>query len=747
MANFARHFIAAVLLLITSTRPASAQNAGSIPIITSRFITCDDPAYKASGYDDSKWETLKTGIVWQEQGHEDYHGYAWYRIHVKIPGELKEKGFWKDSLRIFLAHVNDVDETFLNGKRIGHIGSFPDEPGGYVSKWPAIREYHVSVSDEAIKWDADNVIAVRVYDGGGSGGIFMGQPYVDMLEKINGIQIESPETEFISPEKVSSRLSVANRYNTAVSGIFRYTIFDAATGRSIGGKKQKLTLRPFEVHQLNISVPQKPGIELNASFTEEKSGYTANIRKTFPYILTPPVSLIPRINGPAVFGVQAGHPLLYKIPATGERPIQYSAAGLPAELQLNAITGIITGSIAREGNYPVRLTVKNKRGSADRLFTIHVGKPIALTPPMGWNSWNCWGLSVSDAKVRSSAQALIDKGLIDHGWTYINIDDGWEAAKRAPDGSIVSNEKFPDMKGLGDFLHNRGLKFGIYSSPGVLTCGGYIGSYKHELSDANTYAGWGIDYLKYDLCSYLDSMHNKESLREHEVPYEIMRDALAKQNRDIVYSMCQYGLKSVWKWGREMDGNSWRTTEDIEDTWQSLYAIGFGQDSLGPYAGPGGWNDPDMLIVGMVGWGENLHPTRLTPDEQYTHISLWSLLSAPLLIGCDISRLDRFTTSLLSNDEVIAIDQDILGKQARRLINKDSIQVYVKDLADGNRAVGIFNTSNVYKKYTFHSSELGLENVSQIRDVWRQKNIAVHEGSIEETLPPHGVFLFTLKNR
>lgn len=741
---FSKYRIMFFLLVFIIPVGTMAQNPGNIPLMNAKFITGDNPAYQSVSFDDTQWETQRLGTVWQEQGHPDYHGFAWYRIHVVIPSSLKEKGYWKDSLRIYLAHVNDVDETFLNGKKIGHIGAFPGEPGGYISKWPAEREFHLPINDNSIKWDKENVIAIRVYDGGGTGGIFMGKPYIDVLEKINGVQIDNKEIKYLSAEKAQTNLTISNDYGTTINGTLLYTITDMSENKEILNKKLPLILNPFEKKQYSIPVPNKEGIVLNVSFKENTSGLTKANNETIPYILTPPESLIPKINGARVFGVQPGHPFLFKIPATGLSPLTYSASDLPQGLNLNQKTGIITGKILKEGDYKVNLLVKNKKGSDHKELLIKVGNVLALTPPMGWNSWNCWGISVSDAKVRQSAQAMIDKGLINHGWTYINIDDGWESPERADNGDIRTNEKFPDMKKLGDFLHGNGLKFGIYSSPGPLTCGGYTGSYKHELSDAQSYASWGIDYLKYDLCSYLDMMPDKRSLEQHMVPYEIMRDALNKQNRDITYSLCQYGMEDVWKWGRKVNGNLWRTTGDITDTWESLYSIGFGQDKLYPFAGPGGWNDPDMLVIGMVGWGENLHPTGLTPDEQYTHVSMWSLLSAPLLIGCDISRLDQFTLNLITNDEVLSIDQDALGKEAQRLLNKDSIQVYVKELSDGNHAIGVFNIGHSYKNFSLSFDEIGLPGKYIVRDVWRQRNRQDKSNRIEIKVPPHGVFLAKL---
>jgi alpha-galactosidase len=309
----------------------------------------------------------------------------------------------------------------------------------------------------------------------------------------------------------------------------------------------------------------------------------------------------------------------------------------------------------------------------------------------------------------------------------------------------VTNSKFPNMKDLGDWLHTKGLKFGIYSSPGTLTCGGYLGSYTHELQDASTYASWGIDYLKYDWCSYERVHGGKDTtLASYMKPYIVMQKALRSQNRDIVYSLCQYGMKDVWKWGDKVDGNCWRTTGDIDDSWESLKSIGFNQGKMSPYAKPGRWNDPDMLIVGEVGWGPSLHPTRLTPDEQYTHISLWCLLSSPLLIGCDISKMDDFTLNLLTNDEMIEINQDILGKQATRLIKTPSAQVWVKQLSDGSRVIGLFNLSDEYRVIEIPRKELNLSSAFILRDCWRQKDL----GSFNEyktRVPPHGVTVLKIK--
>ncbi len=504
-------------------------------------------------------------------------------------------------------------------------------------------------------------------------------------------------------------------------------------------------------------------IELSKNISPEDI-VTKKIYK--PYILTPPPPSTPRINGAEVFGVRPGHPFLYTIAATGERPIKYSAENLPDGLKLDTTTGIITGTMEKKGDYVTTLIAENKLGKTERKFTIKVGNLICLTPPMGWNSWNCWATSVDAQKVKAAADAMVKTGLINHGWTYINIDDSWSIKPGSKDsllsgqprdknGMINSNKKFPDMKKLADYVHSKGLKIGIYSSPGPLTCAGYTASYKYEYKDAERFAQWGFDYLKYDWCSY-DTIAKNHSLPELQKPYKLMRDALNKVNRDIVYSLCQYGMGDVWKWGSKVGGNLWRTTGDISDNWSSMAGIGFNQAGHAKYAGPGHWNDPDMLVVGLVGWGPNLHPTKLTPDEQYTHISLWSLLSAPLLIGCDLSKIDKFTLSLLSNDDVIAVDQDPLGKQASRIYDKDGKQIWVKDLQDGSKAVGLFyvgkkpqKPSDYFNwtgkqgkaKIVLTAGELGFTGMLKARDLWRQKDLGVFKNKFVAEIPYHGVVL------
>jgi len=726
---------------------AGAQHKDATILPAAQFTTGNDPAWSSLSFDDKGWKTIQTGTVWQAQGFPDYHGYAWYRIHVSIPSALKQKAFWKDSLRLFLAHVNDVDETYINGVKIGKIGAFPDDPGGYISQWPAIREYHIACDNPAIRWDGENIIAIKVYDGGGTGGIFMGIPYLDMLERTDGLEMNMPADSIrYDGGNALVPLILTNRFSTSFTGILKVHIRDVAAGRDFAQKEIRQNISPFKQTMLRFTVPNRPGVEIDYSFTQSGTTLVIAHRQTMPYILTPKPSPQPRINNAAVIGVHPGSPFLFKIAATGKKPLKYEAQALPPGLKIDAATGIISGKLADSGTHHVHITVSNAIGKAHQLLTIRVGKELALTPPMGWNSWNCWGINVSADKVKSSAQALIRKGLIDYGWTYINIDDGWEAPHRAADSSIVPNEKFSDMRGLGNWLHEKGLKFGIYSSPGPRTCGGFLGSYRNEEQDAAAYASWGIDYLKYDWCSYDGIAGNDTALSTYIHPYTVMDEALGRQGRDIIYSLCQYGLRDVWKWGRQVHGQCWRTTEDIEDTWKSFTGIGFNQARLYPYAGPGHWNDPDMMIVGKVGWGQNLHATRLTPDEQYTHVSLWCLLSAPLLIGCDLSSLDAFTLNLLTNSEVLAIDQDMLGRQAQRILEKDSSQVWVKELADGSRAVGIFNIGDTYRTVKLAWKDLGMHDGQHVRDLWRQKDLGQIKDAYTPLLPPHGVALIRLLN-
>jgi alpha-galactosidase len=360
---------------------------------------------------------------------------------------------------------------------------------------------------------------------------------------------------------------------------------------------------------------------------------------------------------------------------------------------------------------------------------------LARTPPMGWNSWNHFHRNVDDATIRAQAEAMVSSGMRDAGYVYINIDDTWEG-ERDSQGFIHPNSKFPDMKALADFVHSKGLKLGIYSSPGAKTCAGYEGSLGHELQDAQTYASWGIDYLKYDLCGLRDQMKAAPTPEAaHKVmvdAYIKMRDALRSTGRPIVYSLCQYGEDAVWKWGASVGGNLWRTTGDISDNYTRMADIGFGQAGLAPFAGPGHWNDPDMLEVG------NGH---MNDDEYRTHMSLWAILAAPLLAGNDLTSMTPETVALLTNKEVIAVDQDPLGKEGDRVYAEGPIEVWSRPLAGGALAVGIFNRQQrpMVAHVDFH--KLGFAKGVNARDLWQHKDLGRLSPRYDAAIPAHGVLM------
>ena len=362
---------------------------------------------------------------------------------------------------------------------------------------------------------------------------------------------------------------------------------------------------------------------------------------------------------------------------------------------------------------------------------------VAATPPMGWNSWNHFAGRVDDADVRAAADALVSSGMREAGYIYVNIDDTWEGQRDAQ-GEIQSNSKFPDMKALADYVHSKGLKLGIYSSPGPKTCAGYEASYGHEEQDAKTYASWGIDYLKYDLCSFRDIM-DKESGGNPEKAFEIekaayvkMRKALEATGRPIVFSLCQYGWNDVWKWGPEVGGNLWRTTGDINDSYARMGEIGFAQAGLAKYAGPGHWNDPDMLEVGNGG---------MTFDEYKTHMTLWSILAAPLIAGNDLSKMTPETLALLDNHEVIAVDQDRLGREGDRVWAEGPREIWAKPLSGGAKAVGLFNRAETPRTISLTLSAVGFGNQAKLRDLWAGKDVEAKDGVYSVVVPAHGAVM------
>ena len=505
---------------------------------------------------------------------------------------------------------------------------------------------------------------------------------------------------------------------------------------------------------------------INEGFTP---GYIPN--KDPQIILTPAQKNTPQINTANVFGARPGNPFLLKVATTGQRPMQFSAVNLPTGLKISAETGIITGTVKQRGNYEVILKAKNKLGESTKKLIIKIGDTIALTPPIGWNGWNSWEAEIDQEKVLASANAMVKTGLADHGWTYINVDDAWMGKRGGPDTALQPNDKFPDLKGMIDQIHSMGLKAGLYSTPYIASYGGYVGAssdyptggethelfkpyrqpysrigkYKFEPNDARQMAAWGVDFLKYDW-------------RIDVASTERMSTALKNSGRDIVLSLSNNApFEKVTDWVRL--SNMYRTGPDIKDSWTSLFNTAFVLDKWSPYTGPGHWGDADMMILGDVSIGPVMHPTRLTPNEQYSHVSIFSLIASPMLIGCPIERLDPFTLNLLSNDEVIAINQDPLGKAARLILEKDGFQVWKRELENGDYALGIFNIGGYGKTpqsffrwgneqpktFTLNFNEIGLVGNFKVRDVWRQKDLGAFKGSISTLIPHHGVMMFRLK--
>ena len=471
-----------------------------------------------------------------------------------------------------------------------------------------------------------------------------------------------------------------------------------------------------------------------------------------PEIRTPAAPPTPRINGPGIFGVRPEHPFLYHIPVTGTRPMEYSADNLPDGLALDAKTGNITGSLKAAGTFTVILHAKNALGTADRKFKIVAGETIALTPPMGWNSWNHYASRISQDLVLQNAQAVASSGLIDHGWSYMNIDDTWQGARGGPFNAIQGNEKFPDIKALCDAVHALGLKIGIYSTPWTTSYANHIGGsaenpagtwtppavtkkgrinnktmpwaigqFHFATNDAAQWAAWGIDYLKYDW--------NPIELPETQE----MAEALRHSGRDIVFSLSN-NMNITNGPAVGPLANSWRTTGDIKANWKSMSERGFGQDKWRPYSGPGHWNDPDMLEVAT----KEKNQPGLTPDEEYTHMTLWCLLDAPLLLGNDLTALTPFTLNVLENDEVLAVSQDSLADQAVTVAQTGTTRVYAKNLEDGSKAVGLFNVStNGPETVTVKWNDLKLLGSHTVRDLWRQKDLGTFKDEFSMPVAAH----------
>ncbi|MDR2626903.1 MAG: NPCBM/NEW2 domain-containing protein [Dysgonamonadaceae bacterium] len=486
---------------------------------------------------------------------------------------------------------------------------------------------------------------------------------------------------------------------------------------------------------------------VNARFeTSGNNPYTVKRTHETEYLQTPAEPLYPLINPPYYYGIRPGRPALFTIPVSGERPMEIKIGNLPPGLSFDAAQGIISGKIKEKGTYVMDVTASNRHGSDTHRLTFEAGESIALTPPMGWSSWNVFGADIDEAKIRAIADALVEKGLIHYGYTYINIDDGWQGKRGGKYNAIQANEKFPDMKALVDYIHAQGLKAGIYSSPWVQTFAGYTGGsadapggsvadpsrrtgkYSFAAQDVKQWVEWGFDYLKYDWV--VNDLPNTSEMAE----------CLRQSGRDIVFSISNAApFEQAADWS--LLTNARRTTGDIVDSWCNMTSIGFLQDKWSPYASPGSWNDPDMLVVGKLGWGDVLRPTRLSPDEQYLHISLWSLLAAPLIMGCDLTTLDDFTLNLLKNREVVAVNQDIAGIQGRRIYHDDAkgIEIWSKPLSDGSLAAGLFNLSEKEQMLSIEWSQLNIQGTHTVRNLWKQEDAGRYDSVFSAKTPAHGV--------
>jgi alpha-galactosidase len=475
----------------------------------------------------------------------------------------------------------------------------------------------------------------------------------------------------------------------------------------------------------------------------------------------------PLINPPFVTGNYPNTPFLFAIPTQGVRPITWTAEGLPQGLKLDSSTGIITGNVEVKGESRVKITAKNKQGISSSTLIIKIGDLLALTPPMGWNSWNTFAENISDSLVRQIADSMVSTGMRDIGYQYINIDDYWQLVERDSKGNIqINKQKFPHgIKAVADFVHSKGLKIGVYSDAAELTCGGVAGSYGHEEQDAMNFEEWGIDLLKYDYC-------NAPSARDTAIMrYKRMANALHKIKRSIVFSVCEWGEGGIYtskgegnrkpyEWAANLGGNYWRTTLDIRNTWKmnvynersnSIMQILDINAPLDKYASPGHWNDPDMMVVGI----NNMLTTVVnrsgavgcTEEEYRSHMSLWCLMASPLLCGNDIRNMSKATKNILLNSEIIAINQDILGKQAKRIRDNGDEEVFAKPLADGSWAIGLLNRNDsASASIRIAWDEIGLQGICRVRNVWKHQNIGEYKDYCEISVLPHQCIVIRVKS-
>ncbi len=514
-------------------------------------------------------------------------------------------------------------------------------------------------------------------------------------------------------------------------------------------------------------------ITLTVSILTAQKTYDATVKEK--EILTPAANNSPQINVHEVYGARPGKPFIYRIPTTGTRPMQFEAKNLPSSLNLDKETGIITGRTPlEEGAYTITFVATNKKGTHEKEFSLVVGDKLALTPPMGWNHWQTYYHLITDEIIRKTTDAMVENGMADCGYQFVTVDDCWmrikeEYAKEATDpsrktasvgldieakvgevrdenGKILTARDFPDMSAMTDHIHSYGLRAGIYSSPGERTCQRFEGSYGHEILDAQTYAEWGFDLLKYDWCSYnnIFKVMKGDEIVNGQIPYKLMGGALEMQDRDIVGSACQYGWHDVWKWGPEAGWQYWRIGGDLAHTATEggIYKIAKKTIDLREYNGPGSWNDPDFLLIGN--WvspfdkASEPSPLGITTNESYSFFSLWCMMACPLIASVDLINMDEFALSIYTNTEMIAVNQDKLGQCAEPVVMDDEKWILKKTLANGNIVVGFFDVSDKEQEISVSWKDLGIDEEKTARDLWRQKDIGKYDEEIKVKVGPMG---------
>lgn len=448
----------------------------------------------------------------------------------------------------------------------------------------------------------------------------------------------------------------------------------------------------------------------------------------------------PGIHAPRVVGATVGRTFFFRVSASGRPPLTYSAEGLPDGITLDPTKGILSGRAKTSGKWLVEITVRNRLGKSAALMSLDVGpRKVALTPPMGWSSFGAFGTEVSDVRIRAAGSGLISSGLAAKGFQYVVLEDGWQGGRNGT-GAIQPAAAFPDMPALAAHLHAQGLRLGLATSAGPKSCSGLEGGYLHEEEDASTFASWGVDLLRYDWCTYGEVTGPEITQDVRERPYRVMRMALDGTDRDIVYGLGQRGEGDVSSWGGLVGANFWRTAPDLEDTWESVSSVGFGQGSAAAFAAPGNWNDPGLLMLGRVSLGGSPHLTRLSPHEQMTQLTLWSMLAAPLILAGDPASLDDHQRAMLTNHEVLEVDQDPAGRQGTRRTQSGETETWSRALADGTTAVALFNRGRAPASMTVRFASLGIEKAQPVRNLWLRSDLGLAR-SFTATVPAHGAVL------